>query len=155
MKIQELAEQTGLTADTIRYYEKEGLLDHRHLTRDRNNYRNYTGDAVARLALIKKLQSVGFSLAELRETLNEPVGDPATNQRVIEQIRNKIDEIKRKKEEYDRILDTLAWMLEYRLASVNDPKKAESLLRQRRAEAPARREDARDRTAHEATGREY
>lgn len=138
MKIQELAEQTGLTADTIRYYEKEGLLDHRHLTRDRNNYRNYTGDAVARLALIKKLQSVGFSLAELRETLNEPPGDLATNQRVIEQLRSKIDEFKRKMAEYDHILDTLGWMLEYRIALGNDPKKAETLMRQRQMEMAAR-----------------
>ena len=42
MKVQELAEKSGLTAHTIRFYEKEGLLDSRHVRRDANNYRNYT-----------------------------------------------------------------------------------------------------------------
>jgi len=130
MKIHELAEQTGLTADTIRYYEKEGLLDHQHVSRDRNNYRNYTDEAVERLRLVKKLQSVGFSLAELRENLKEPPDDPATNERVIEHLRSKIEEFKLKMAEYDHILETLTWMLEYRIALGSDPQKAETIMRQ-------------------------
>ena len=133
MKIHELAGRSGLTADTIRYYEREGLLDHRHVARDRNNYRAYTEEAVARLALIKKLQSVGFSLAELRETLDESGPGGPDNDRVIAQIRRKIEEIKRKRQEFDQILHTLTWMLEYRIAIMNDPQRAEALLRERRA----------------------
>ena len=47
---------------------------------------------------------------------------------VIEWINQKISEIERKKDEYDQILETLNWMLEYRLALKNDPQKAHSLL---------------------------
>ncbi len=130
MKIHELAEQVGLTADTIRYYEKEGLLDHQHVSREENNYRNYNDEAVERLRLVKKLQSVGFSIAELRENLKESPDDPETNQRVIEYLRAKIEEFKQKMAEYDHILETLNWMLEYRIAMGNNPEKAETIMRQ-------------------------
>jgi MerR family copper efflux transcriptional regulator len=53
MKIKELAEKTGLTAYTIRYYEKEGLLDSQHFQRDENNYRNYNEKAIERLKSFK------------------------------------------------------------------------------------------------------
>lgn len=54
MKIKELAEKMGLTVYTIRFYEKEGLLDSRHVQREENNYRNYSEAAMERLNLIKK-----------------------------------------------------------------------------------------------------
>jgi DNA-binding transcriptional MerR regulator len=41
MKIHELAQKTGLTAPTIRFYEQEGLLDTHHVRRGENNYRDY------------------------------------------------------------------------------------------------------------------
>ena len=142
LKIHELAEQTGLTAATIRYYEKEDLLDRRHVSRERNAYRDYTGDAIARLKLIKKLQSVGFSLGEIRETMNEQDLHALDDLRVIERIRKKIGEIERKRYECEQILETLGWMLEYRIALTNDPQKAESLLRLRYGEQAARSPDA-------------
>lgn len=54
MKIKELAEKMGLTVYTIRFYEKEGLLDSRHIQREENNYHNYSEAAIKRLNLIKK-----------------------------------------------------------------------------------------------------
>lgn len=153
MKIHELAEKAGLTAETIRYYEKEGLLDRRHVTRDGNNYRNYSGEAAERLALIRKLQSVGFSLGELRETLTEPNEDPAGNQRVIGRIHAKIEEFKQKMAEYDHILATLTWMLEYRVALQVDPKKAELLMEQWKAQRAAYSKGQGRRTARNADSR--
>ena len=101
MKIKELAEKTSLTAYTIRYYEKEGLLDSRHFQRDENNYRNYNKKAIERLKLIKNFQSVGCSLAELKEFFQERGTHSPTNLEAIEWIRQKIYEIERKKDEYD------------------------------------------------------
>ncbi|TMD39870.1 MAG: MerR family transcriptional regulator, partial [Chloroflexi bacterium] len=49
MFISELAEKTGLTPYTIRFYEKEGFLDERYIRRGENNYRYYCEDAVERL----------------------------------------------------------------------------------------------------------
>jgi MerR family transcriptional regulator, copper efflux regulator len=134
MKIKELAEKTGLTAYTIRFYEKEGLLDSRHFWREENNYRNYSDEAIERLKLIKKFQGVGCSLAELKEILQDRDENTRTNQQVIEWIYQKISEIERKRDEYEQILSTLNWMLEYRIALMNDPEKAHSLLKQRHSD---------------------
>jgi Predicted transcriptional regulators len=128
MKIQELAERMGLTAYTIRFYEKEGLLDSRHVRREGNNYRMYSDEALERLKMIKKFQSVGCSLVEIKEILQEKDMNTVTNQEVIEWISQKIEEIKRRKEECDQMLDTLHWMLEYRKALNEDPKKARLML---------------------------
>jgi MerR family transcriptional regulator, copper efflux regulator len=128
MKIQELAEKTVLTAYTIRFYEKEGLLDSRHVRREENNYRNYSDEAIKRLKLVKKFQGLGCSLAELKEILQDHDTNTRTNLQVIEWIRQKMSEIERKKDEFDQILGTLNWMLEYRMALMNDPQKANSLL---------------------------
>ncbi len=134
MKIQELAETTGLTAYTIRFYEKEGLLDSRHVRREENNYRNYSDEAIERLRLVKKFQGIGCSLAELKEILRDHDAQTRTNLQVIEWIRQKIREIERKKDEYDLMLGTLHWMLEYRMALMDDPHKAESLLMARHSD---------------------
>lgn len=129
MRIQELAEKTGLTAYTIRFYEKEGLLDGRHVCREKNNYRDYSSQAIERLRLVKKFQALGCSLHELKEILRDHDTNTLTNLQVIEWIRQKMNEVERKKAELDQILGTLNWMLEYRMALMNDPEKADSMLK--------------------------
>lgn len=129
MKIQELADKMELTIHTIRFYEKEGLLDERHVRRESNNYRIYSEEAVQRLKLIKKFQSIGCSLAELKEVLQDHDSNENTNQQIIDWIRSKKKEIERKKEEYDQMLNTLNWMLEYRTLLMEDPGRAEEMLK--------------------------
>jgi len=128
MKIQELADLMGLTPHTIRFYEKEGLLDGRHIQREKNNYRNYSDEAIERLRLIKKFQGIGCSLAELKTILQDHDTNERTNQEVIEWILEKINEIERKKEEYDHMLLTLNWMLTYRKLLNEDPQQAEAMM---------------------------
>ncbi|MEK4057184.1 MerR family transcriptional regulator [Paenibacillus sp. FSL F4-0087] len=128
MKIQELADLMGLTPHTIRFYEKEGLLDGRHIQREKNNYRNYSDEAIERLRLIKKFQGIGCSLAELKTILQDHDTNERTNQEVIEWILQKINEIERKKEEYDHMLLTLNWMLTYRKLLNEDPQQAEAMM---------------------------
>lgn len=128
MKIQELADKMGLTPHTIRFYEKEGLLDERHVRRERNNYRSYSEEAVERLNLIKKFQGIGCSLAEMRDILQDHDTQTRTNEEVIEWIYGKIREIEHKKDEYDHMLQTLNWMLEYRRVLSEDPQKAAAML---------------------------
>ncbi|MCC3376119.1 MerR family transcriptional regulator [Cohnella sp. REN36] len=128
MKIQDLADKMGLTIHTIRFYEKEGLLDERHVRRESNNYRNYSEEAIERLKLIKKFQSIGCSLAELKEVLQDHDANTSTNLQIIDWIRGKKKEIESKKEEYDQMLDTLNKMLEYRTLLMDDPQKAQEML---------------------------
>jgi MerR family copper efflux transcriptional regulator len=67
MRIGTLAEQTGVTTKTIRYYESFGLLDRTHRTP--SGYREYGDDAVQRLRFIRDAQASGLSLAEIKSVL--------------------------------------------------------------------------------------
>ncbi len=121
MKIQIVAKQTGFTVHTIRFYEKEGLLDGRHVQREANNYRNYSDEAIERLNLIKKFQGIGFSLAEMKDVLQDRDTHTRTNQEVIEWICQKIAELEWKKQEMDQMLDTLRRMVEFRRSLALEP----------------------------------
>ncbi|MES1025353.1 MerR family transcriptional regulator [Gloeocapsa sp. BRSZ] len=66
MLIHEVAEYFGITPDTLRYYEKQGLLTQKHVRRRTNGYREYTQAALERIRLIRLGQIANFSLAELR-----------------------------------------------------------------------------------------
>ncbi|UQZ85525.1 Mercuric resistance operon regulatory protein [Paenibacillus konkukensis] len=136
MKIQELAKKMGLSVHTIRFYEKEGLFDSRHVQREKNNYRHYSDEAVERLQMIKKFQGLGCSLAELKEIFQDKDTNTKTNQQVIDWIEQKKKEIEQKKAEYDQILETLDWMIEYRKVLMHDPQKAETMLIARKAISP-------------------
>jgi len=67
VQIGKVAQQTGLTVDTIRFYEKEGLL--MEPPRTEGGFRLYTARSVEQLQFIRKAQELGFSLAEIRELL--------------------------------------------------------------------------------------
>lgn len=65
--IGDVAERTGLSSPTIRYYESIGLLA--PPPRSATGYRRYTDSTVEELRFIKKAQSLGFSLEEIGEIL--------------------------------------------------------------------------------------
>ena len=111
MFISELEKKTGLTRHTIRFYEKEGFLEKRHIRRGENNYRDYSEDAVALLLNIKAGQAAGFTLAELKEIREADETNELTIQRKVVLIRQKIDDIDRKRAELDRIQTYLANIL--------------------------------------------
>ena len=108
MFISELEKKTGLTRHTIRFYEKEGFLEKRHIRRGENNYRDYSEDAVALLLNMKAGQAAGFTLAELKEIREADETNELTIQRKVVLIRQKIDDIDRKRAELDRIQTYLA-----------------------------------------------
>ncbi|MFE2075774.1 MerR family transcriptional regulator [Streptomyces misionensis] len=68
MRIGELAAQAGLTRDTIRFYEKIGLVTGRRLA---NGYRDFPPEAVPWLQYVRTAQTLGFSLAEIARTGEE------------------------------------------------------------------------------------
>ena len=68
MRIAELESRTGLGRHALRYYEREGLLA--GVRRSANNYRDYPESAVKDATLLQQLQSLGFSLHEVRQVLN-------------------------------------------------------------------------------------
>ncbi|MEW5806943.1 MAG: MerR family DNA-binding protein [Acidobacteriota bacterium] len=72
----EVAKQAGVNRETIRYYERIGLL--RTPLRTHSGYRLYPFDVVAQARFIKRAQELGFSLKEISELLSLRV-DPDTN----------------------------------------------------------------------------
>lgn len=67
MKIGELAHRTGVGIDTVRYYERQGLLP--APSRQPSGYRHYAHSDVARLRFIRRAKALGFTLVEIRELL--------------------------------------------------------------------------------------
>jgi MerR family copper efflux transcriptional regulator len=76
LKIGDLAEQSHVNLQTIRYYEREGLLP--KPPRLASGYRVFTPDAVRRVRFIKRAQELGFSLKEIKELLSIRV-DPRSD----------------------------------------------------------------------------
>ncbi len=67
MKIGELAQRTGTTTKTLRFYEQAGLLP--EPDRTPAGYRDYDDSVVDRLRFVKAAQAAGLSLAEIRDVI--------------------------------------------------------------------------------------
>ncbi len=67
LKTSEVAKSGGVNVETIRYYERRGLLP--RPARTPTGYRTFGADAVRRLRFIKHAQELGFSLKEIKELL--------------------------------------------------------------------------------------
>ncbi|WP_347753681.1 heavy metal-responsive transcriptional regulator [Agrococcus sp. ProA11] len=68
MRIGELAEATGTTTKTLRFYEDSGLLPPPERTV--SGYRDYDQEAIARLDFIRRGRAAGLTLAQVREVLD-------------------------------------------------------------------------------------
>ncbi|MEM7105629.1 MAG: MerR family transcriptional regulator [Bacteroidota bacterium] len=73
MKIGEIAKLSGFSKDTLRYYEKIGLISTNKKLRTENNYRVYDDHILKQLNQIKTLKASGFTLNEIKDlmALNE------------------------------------------------------------------------------------
>jgi MerR family transcriptional regulator, copper efflux regulator len=103
MLIGELAKKSGISIDTIRFYEKKGLIDSALIKRRTNNYREYSDDSVERLRLIQLFKRLGFTLAEIQEGIEPFVsGQLTVNQKQylvrkkLKQVEEQIEELKMK-----------------------------------------------------------
>jgi len=75
MKIGELAKQSGLSAHTLRFYEKQGLIS--PSTRSESNYRIYSQNDLSTAKFIKRSRDMGFSLEEVEVFLSIRADKPA------------------------------------------------------------------------------
>lgn len=70
MRIGALSALTGLSRDTLRFYEREGLISSTASDEPTNTYRNYPDDTAQRLRMITDARDAGLSVADLRTLLN-------------------------------------------------------------------------------------
>jgi MerR family mercuric resistance operon transcriptional regulator len=94
LSIGQVACQTGVGVETVRYYERRGLLE--KPPRKGSGYRQYPPEAVLRLRFIKKAKEVGFSLKEIKELLSLRLDATATCEDVKGRAEAKILDIEQK-----------------------------------------------------------
>ena len=90
MLIGQLAERAGVNVETVRYYERRGLLSAPRRTASR--YRQYDPDAVARLRFIRRAQGLGFTLHEVEDLLALRVHGEGTSTATCEAVGRKTHE---------------------------------------------------------------
>jgi len=90
VQIGEIASATGLSRDTLRFYEKRGLLRAR---RSANGYRDYPPEAVDWLRYIRLAQTLGFSLAEIEADLPLLAGPDASGPQLRAALQRKLADI--------------------------------------------------------------
>ena len=80
MKIAEVSEKFGISSDTLRYYERIGLI--RHVTRSASGIRDYTENDLRRVEFLKCMRSAGLSIEVLIEYVGlVEQGDPTIETR--------------------------------------------------------------------------
>jgi len=90
----ELAKQAGVNVESLRFYEREGLLP--EPPRRASGYRRYPPEAVARVRFIKRAQELGFSLKEIRELLAIGTDPDGTCQEVKEHVNVRMASVQQK-----------------------------------------------------------
>ena len=105
MTIGELAERAGVNVQTVRYYERRGLLI--PAARRPSGYRAYTVAAVERLRFIRRAQELGFTLSEIGELLALRLDPGTTAAEVKQRAVQKMDEIDAKIGDLQQIRDAL------------------------------------------------
>lgn len=109
MTIGKLAQSAGVGVETVRFYERKGLLEEPH--RGESGYRQYPPGTLTRLRFIRQAKELGFTLPEIQELLSLRASPEASCAEVRERIQAKIDNIDEKirsLEQMRRALDGMA-----------------------------------------------
>jgi MerR family transcriptional regulator, copper efflux regulator len=88
-----VSKQLDLSPDTLRYYEKIGLL--KRVYRNAGGTRRYSGKDISRLKFIKRAQQMGFSLAEIGELLSFRENPQRAKPKVRQLAHNKLADIEK------------------------------------------------------------
>lgn len=108
MTIGRLAKQAGVNIDTIRYYERNGLIP--EAVRRASGYREYELSDVQRLRFILRAKDLGFTLAEIGELLSlsadhDVRGVKRRAEQRLEQVEHKIKELQRVRRGLKTLID--------------------------------------------------
>jgi len=106
LNIGQLAGQTGVTVETVRFYEKQGLIA--APTRSAGGYRQYPPETVQRLRFIQNAKDVGFTLRDIGELLAMREEPGTTCQDIQARASDKLVEVEQKLRELTRIRNALS-----------------------------------------------
>ena len=93
MLIGELSKRTGFSHDTIRFYEKKGLIVVDKKQRRTNNYKEYPEAIFNKLVLIKTVKELGFTLNEVDDFIKAWGDDDASCSNLTHHLSEKIDRV--------------------------------------------------------------
>ncbi len=110
MRIGELAKAAGVSPDTLRYYEREGLLP--TTPRTRSGYRDYGPQALADMRFIRKAQALGLKLTEIREVLEISSGGQAPCEHMRNSVSARLIEVEERLKELRALRSTLRETIE-------------------------------------------
>ena len=109
LRIGQLAQRAGVGVETIRFYERSGLVD--VPARPPSGYRQYPEAAVSRIRFIRRTAELGFSLAEVRELLELRVDATASGGDVRRRAEAKMREIDAKIADLGKVREALAALI--------------------------------------------
>jgi DNA-binding transcriptional MerR regulator len=96
MKVGQIAEKTGVSRDTVRLYEKLGLLGKVERPHEYNNYKEYGQENIYRINMIKEMQRIGLTLKECKGVILALVNDEMDAETRIEFIKGKMKDVEMK-----------------------------------------------------------
>lgn len=105
MKIGELARRAGVSVQTVRYYERRGLLD--EPARRSSGYREYGGATLDRLRFIRRAHELGFTLGEIGELLSLRLDPGSTAADVKARAIAKVEQIEAKLRDLEQLKSAL------------------------------------------------
>lgn len=105
MTIGQVAKETGVRVETIRFYEKEGLINEPE--RNPSGYRQYPAETVQRVLFIQRAKAIGFTLKEISDLLSIQTKPDACCGDVLDKAATKVEQIEAKISELQRMKDTL------------------------------------------------
>lgn len=91
LKIGEVSKRSGIGIEALRFYERSGLLG--HPARTASGYRVYKRAALDRLAFIKRAQTLGFTLDEIKQIIAERWSGKSPCAEVREIVRSRLEEL--------------------------------------------------------------
>ena len=107
----ELARKTGLSKDTIRFYEKIGLITAKERQAGTRLYKEFSEETIERLLMINQGKGLGFTLSEIKQLIDEWGDGTMPQHEQIGVIERKLEEIAQKMQRLDEIKSYLTTKL--------------------------------------------
>lgn len=109
-KIGEVASRANVNKETVRYYEKRGLIP--KPDRRRSGYRIFTQRHIDQIKFIKRAQELGFTLSEIKELLDLRMDEDTTCSEIKEEAQEKYKDVEEKIKDLQRIKETLIELID-------------------------------------------
>ena len=105
LSIGQVAEAAGVGVETVRFYQRQGLVE--EPAREGTRHRRYPQETVARIRFIRGAQNLGFSLKEIEDLMALRIAPGTSKAEIKARAQEKVDEIEEKTRDLQRMRDTL------------------------------------------------